>query len=367
MLQLFGADPRLRLPTCPSLTPCAFAVLLVIVHHWCGPADSPLGPIGVWIFFVLSGFLITRILLDSRSDSPGANRQAIVRFYIRRILRIFPLYYLVLLLAFVTSTTFRSHWSWYAAYLQNFWMIRATSDEQIFGPHLWSLAVEEQFYVVWPRIGAFCPPRCAAGDARVDSGPGCCLPVHRYRGGLDTIPGIRVHTMQLRYARPRGAARVCRQLSQRPGRAVAPPGLRCGSRHPCANALLHIPLLNFSTMALPTGCMTFWFIARVVGGVDGIAGRVLRFPPSVYLGRISYGIYVYHYFVPETLTVLLRRCHLELDGAPFLAICFIVTVVVASVSWFFFEKPVRSLKDRLYTRAPRSGPGRSPPAGPRRP
>jgi peptidoglycan/LPS O-acetylase OafA/YrhL len=79
---------------------------------------------------------------------------------------------------------------------------------------------------------------------------------------------------------------------------------------------------------------------------------VLRFPPSVYLGRISYGIYVYHSFVPETLTALLRRCRLELDGAPFLAICFIVTVVVASVSWFFFEKPVRSLKDRRYTRAP---------------
>jgi peptidoglycan/LPS O-acetylase OafA/YrhL len=330
----------------------AFAVLLVIVHHWCGPADSPLGPIGVWIFFVLSGFLITRILLDSRSDSPGANRQAIVRFYIRRILRIFPLYYLVLLLAFVTSTTFRSHWSWYVAYLQNFWMIRAASDEQIFGPHLWSLAVEEQFYVVWPLIALFAPR--VVLPVMLGSTLGLAVACRCIATAAGWTPFQVYAFTPCNFDMLGLGALLAYVVSYRSDQVVRLRRLACGAAVVilCANALLHIPLLNFSTMALPTGCITFWFIARVVGGVDGIAGRVLRFPPSVYLGRISYGIYVYHYFVPETLTALLRRCRLELDGAPFLAICFIVTVVVASVSWFFFEKPVRSLKDRRYTRAP---------------
>lgn len=330
----------------------AFAVLLVIVHHWCGPADSPLGPIGVWIFFVLSGFLITRILLDSRRDTPGANRQALARFYIRRILRIFPLYYFVLLLAFLTSATFRSSWPWYAAYLQNFWMIRATDDTQIFGGHFWSLAVEEQFYLVWPLIVLFAPRvvlpvvlgsalglavACRCITTAVGWEP---FQVYAFTPCNFDMLGLGALLAYIVTYRRADLVRF-RRLAFAAAVVIL-----------CTNALLRIPLLNLSTTALPTGCMTFWFIARVMGGVRGIAGRGLRFPPSVYLGQISYGIYVYHYFVPDTLIGLLRRCHLELDGAPFLATCFIATIVVASMSWSFLEKPVRSLKDRLYTRAP---------------
>ena len=113
--------------------------------------------IGVWIFFVLSGFLITRILFTSRHDAARDSRRALSNFYVRRFLRIFPLYYFVLLVAFATSAAFRNDWYWYAAYLQNFRMIFNNGQTYIFATHLWSLAVEEQFYVVWPLIALFAP------------------------------------------------------------------------------------------------------------------------------------------------------------------------------------------------------------------
>jgi peptidoglycan/LPS O-acetylase OafA/YrhL len=84
----------------------AFAVLLVVWHHWFGPRELGLGPMGVWIFFVISGFLITRILLNSKGATARGNRSALVRFYVRRFLRIFPLYYFVLLVALFTSAAF---------------------------------------------------------------------------------------------------------------------------------------------------------------------------------------------------------------------------------------------------------------------
>src|SRR5262249_27250718 len=118
----------------------AFAVLLVLWHHWCQPRHAP-GPLGVWIFFVLSGYLITRILLKSRRDTSAENKHALKNFYIRRFLRIFPLYYFVLILSFAASAAFRANWYWYATYLQNFMMIMGPKGSYIFGMHLWSLAV----------------------------------------------------------------------------------------------------------------------------------------------------------------------------------------------------------------------------------
>ena len=130
------------------------AILMVLVCHsamWLpiGPARSVLieGRIGVDLFFVLSGFLITGILLDTKG-----NRRALPKFYIRRGLRIWPLYFAFLVLAFgVMYKMVPPHLSpWaYILFVQNFFYVAGT------GPMLdptWSLAVEEQFYVVWPWI-----------------------------------------------------------------------------------------------------------------------------------------------------------------------------------------------------------------------
>lgn len=115
------------------------------------------GWIGVQLFFVLSGFLITGILLDGR----GSKRQ-LPNFYMRRILRIFPLYYIFLILVFVVIPTagLMPDWLesshdkqlWYWLYIINW--TQPFFDELAFG-HFWSLAIEEQFYIFWPLLVVF--------------------------------------------------------------------------------------------------------------------------------------------------------------------------------------------------------------------
>jgi peptidoglycan/LPS O-acetylase OafA/YrhL len=153
------------------------AILLVVLCHAALMSPTPAGIVGhtvhdallsgwmgVDVFFVLSGFLITGILVDARGDGerppPGYFRS----FYARRVLRIFPLYYL-----FVTSALLVAHangkpaehgtW-WYWIFLPNVLMARYGWLAATPGTgHLWSLAVEEQFYIVWPTLIAWLPRR----------------------------------------------------------------------------------------------------------------------------------------------------------------------------------------------------------------
>ena len=153
-----------RLPTLDGLR--AIAILLVVPHNlnlmvtFGGVAHlfvSALhrGWIGVQLFFVLSGFLITGILLDAR-DAPDYYRS----FFVRRVLRIFPLYYTTLLVLFVLlpalgllPSSFKrdamvelSHW----AYFSNWYGAFHPGEAAV--SHFWSLAVEEQFYLLWPFV-----------------------------------------------------------------------------------------------------------------------------------------------------------------------------------------------------------------------
>ena len=120
------------------------------------------GWVGVQLFFVLSGFLITRILLRTQASSNyyGA-------FFGRRVLRIFPLYYGSLLVAFVVFPVIgkvspalahdQDHQIWLWLYLSN-WTHLLNFESQVF-PHFWSLAIEEQFYFLWPLVVRYCSSR----------------------------------------------------------------------------------------------------------------------------------------------------------------------------------------------------------------
>jgi peptidoglycan/LPS O-acetylase OafA/YrhL len=162
--ETLGALVAGRMPALDGLR--GIAILLVLAHgfdviqttHGLGHAVDlalDLGWIGVQLFFVLSGFLITGILLDTRSQ-PGYY----MKFLVRRVLRIFPLYYATLFVAFFIAPHFvhasslpaghGDHQIWLWTYLENF---AAPFDrgEPVF-PHFWSLAVEEQFYIIWPLV-----------------------------------------------------------------------------------------------------------------------------------------------------------------------------------------------------------------------
>ena len=146
----------------------AIAVFLVIITHWL-PNFSlidilQLGQVGVNIFFVLSGFLITGILLKNRVQAEiNDNKSTFIKnFFVRRSLRISPIYYLTIFLIFIFAnpidTTIRHSSIYYLTYTTNFYFYDNNFWDGMTS-HLWSLAVEEQFYLLWPWIILFLPKK----------------------------------------------------------------------------------------------------------------------------------------------------------------------------------------------------------------
>jgi peptidoglycan/LPS O-acetylase OafA/YrhL len=169
---------HLRLPALDGIR--GLAVLGVMAEHyeirdwpWRAGFQSPvwhaiqLGGVGVDLFFVLSGFLITGILLDTRSRSDYFRT-----FMLRRALRIFPLYYAALVVIFVlVPLTLPAEFPgtpdavqlWYWSYLVNFLLAaKGWAAGAPLGAHFWSLAVEEQFYLFWPLLVWLCSRRILA-------------------------------------------------------------------------------------------------------------------------------------------------------------------------------------------------------------
>ncbi|HVZ97556.1 MAG TPA: acyltransferase [Chitinophagaceae bacterium] len=143
----------------------AIAVILVIISHWIA-ADrwintTPNGVIGVDIFFVLSGFLISWILFENRKKAERIHTSKstlLKNFYVRRTLRIFPIYYatIFLLLIFSKASASNIHGAflYFVTYTSNIYFFKIKVWDGVLS-HLWSLAVEEQFYLIWPWIILF--------------------------------------------------------------------------------------------------------------------------------------------------------------------------------------------------------------------
>ena len=153
------SSPTVNRPYYPVLDGLrGLAILLVVFYHNFGFINYLFfGWLGVDLFFVLSGYLITDILLREGTSGP-----ALRRFYIRRVLRIFPLYYLSLILALLVLPSFpalqkplqyyRENQFFLWTYLQNWLYIFKPVNNTTFLHHFWSLAVEEQFYIFWPLV-----------------------------------------------------------------------------------------------------------------------------------------------------------------------------------------------------------------------
>jgi peptidoglycan/LPS O-acetylase OafA/YrhL len=128
----------------------AFAVFFVMIHHYSGNRLGFAANFGVKLFFVLSGFLITSILLRKRraiQQCGRTRRSAVKQFYIRRFLRIFPLYYFVIAVAVLINLgPAREALGWMLSYTLNIYMGYHGAYLEYFA-HFWTLAVEEQYYL----------------------------------------------------------------------------------------------------------------------------------------------------------------------------------------------------------------------------
>jgi peptidoglycan/LPS O-acetylase OafA/YrhL len=333
------------------------AVAAVAWSHWERPYQFgiPFGA-GVHLFYVLSGFLITTILLQAR-EAP-VRSAALGVFYTRRALRIFPAFYLTLALAWWADVPpVRDTIWWHALYASNVQIV-ATGEWPGAISHFWSLAVEEQFYLVWPGLIVLAPRRALvpAVTAAVVSAPvfRAVMASFGYRetllgvltpGSLDSLgvgallalarrdPG----TLQGWFAGTRftslaaGATAVWVALIAREA----------------AGAALPLPAMAIkqTLQAMAFG----WLVAGATHGFRGRAARVLSARPVVYVGRISYGVYLAHGFAGAMLAAVGVTSAAIPEPWRFLTLSG-VTLATAAVSWHVFEGPINALKSRVESR-----------------
>ncbi len=339
----------------------ALAVAGVMVTHFFyerpGVRALRLGSYGVSLFFVLSGFLITGILLDAREHAARAEagRLHLLRqFYARRFLRIFPLYYFVLALtAAIGVTAFRDTWPWHVAYASNFYFAHRGSWLAPVTPY-WSLALEEQFYLAWPWVVLFVPPRrlFAVVLAGVIACPLARLAMY-LSGRVDpfAIGVLPTGSADLLFAGALLAVTARDPAPARMRRVVCIAGLWFGVP---TLALVRVTealgwpgqtargVLEVTALA---GVFT-WVVDRGARGFEGAIGRGLSWAPVAYVGRISYGLYVWHALLSYVSYGVFARVGLHLAPGSLVraALLTAVSLGVASLSWVVLERPLNELK-----------------------
>jgi peptidoglycan/LPS O-acetylase OafA/YrhL len=327
------------------------AVLLVLLHNTDVYPSLHLGLIagngwmGVDLFFVLSGFLITGILLDTKQSE-----RYFQNFYARRCLRIWPLYYSALLFMFVIVPLLRpseahaifgarsSPWWAYPLFLQNFLIPVPTSAAGLLGV-TWSLAVEEQFYLVWPLVVRFCT---GAQLRRIAVAVICLSPGLRFYLSLHQV-NIYSNTFCRLDGLMTGAllAVVIRSADFHPSKFVKRAWILFLVSVPLALGIeiFHARWIGFSAVAAAS--VSFVYLALF--STQKWLQRILTNRSLVYTGTISYGIYILEKVPVDIVKVF------HLDGHPFLSLTLTTgaTFILAAFSWRFLEKPFLKLKSNF--------------------
>lgn len=352
-----------RLPHIPQLDSFRFiAVAMVMISHWVPKYNTvPWGFLGVTFFFVLSGYLITANLLylkaaiDRREISIGAGFRI---FYSRRTLRIFPLYYFAILVVYLLGKQlFEGNVIWYITYVPNFLVLHQHRWPGMLS-HFWSLGVEEQFYLLWPLLIFFVRNQRVKylfiGTILVSVLFKVAIfhphgPFFTYN---DVLPISNFDAFGI------GALLAWLSLSRENKAALERIPFGLGSLVSAGLAFLFYWTGLSFLFGVGVSAVSFFLIRQAQTGFPGVAGKLLSHPIPRYLGRISYGLYVYHNFMPwiwrcingtETENLIgipgwksafLARPVVALTGQ------FILLVVIASLSWFLLEQPLLKLKDR---------------------
>ncbi len=341
-----------RLPQLDAVR--GLAVIWVLIHNTNNYPSLHLywisenGWMGVDLFFVLSGFLITKILLDTKqSESYFRN------FYTRRCLRIWPLYYSVLLFMFVIVPFLRpsethgifersSPWWAFPFFLHNFLVGNPPGATGPLGV-AWSLAVEEQFYLVWPLVVRFCTE---ARLRQVAIAVICFSPFLRlyashhqvliYSNTFCRLDGLMAGAL---------LALLLRMDGFLPSKFLTSAWVIFLSAAPIALLIgLHALWIVFSFTALASAAFVYLSLFSNQRWLQ----TLLRSRPLVYSGTISYGIYLLEKIPLDVAKIL------HLDVHPVLSLSFTTatTYALAILSWSLLERPFLRLK--RFFEAPRS-------------
>jgi peptidoglycan/LPS O-acetylase OafA/YrhL len=364
------------------------AVILVLLFHfsWTFPEATPLahalkrvlwvGWVGVDLFFVLSGYLITRGLV-AKSDQPAGTR--LRKFWARRVLRIFPLYYIVLIVGsgvcLLVSAPIPTLPYWF--YFQNY-ALAFDPDVLRWTAHFWSLAIEEQFYFLWPLLALRAPRRFLVPTT---------IALALFCIGTRAAMGIDMHLLE--HAGNHEQAEQIAKIAYRAtpthmdgllfGALLAIMGGDPASRlarawkrvRPAAFVVTIVVILGlfvvtrgfndydgrvivvgYATLALFFACAVS---IAVDGALTSFFSAVLTSRPLRACGRVSYGMYLLHWPLVAFSVPVLAGWQATASplggiglGLAVLAVGIGVTYVLAELSFRFVETPFLRLKERFH-------------------
>jgi peptidoglycan/LPS O-acetylase OafA/YrhL len=354
------------------------AISMVLLFHFVGgtvPTNAlervvvratQYGTYGVDLFFVLSGFLITGILYDSR-QKPGYFRN----FYMRRVLRIFPLYYMVLVAVFVVAplipafrgTTLdflrqRQAWAWLYCVNVHIGIHRDWGLPYIL--HFWSLSVEEHFYFVWPLVVWVLAPKprrllavslALAGGAMVArlAGSVAGLSETTYVLTPFRLDGLALGGFLAVLARQPGATETITRYVPRVAGGAAVLLVATFAWTKATRQALNVVLpLRASLLLVLLAMLLLW---ALIAPPQSRTSRFFCRRPLMFLGTYSYGLYVYHHFISyylgthrtEFVIATSLGSH-SVAVALQAAVGIALSVAIAWLSYELFERRFLSLK-----------------------
>lgn len=344
----------------------ALAVLAVIFFHAHTPF-SELGMLGVDLFFVLSGFLITSLMLDEHSRT---GRIDLLKFWARRFLRLAPAYWLYITgvtlavasgvgwtqerYGWTASDLVKSYWLYYCNYAP--WAIW---EHQIVTAHLWSLAVEEQFYLIWPLILTVA---LGVGLSRKSVAVAAWVLVVGMEVRNILVPPYMDLRLEMRGLAIVLGCAFALSMAAWPGLATILGRRRVGETAAAGVVIL----LIVATLTLRRGVLEMqmlWVgvvpvlsiglaivVAYLWNRSEGPMDAALSWRPLVRIGRISYGLYLYHFLVLHLTGIALSGLAISHPGLykPIRMVVYLVgSYLLAYLSYCFVEAGFLRLKSHL--------------------
>jgi peptidoglycan/LPS O-acetylase OafA/YrhL len=336
-----------------------FAVLGVMLCHFIHFENVyfsrlPFGQ-GVNLFFVISGFLITKILLIKKEhieQKETSLKEVIKSFFYRRSLRIFPIYYLLIL--FLLNINFQNTsevWSWLVTYTTNFYISNDQNPYIGSFNHLWSLAVEEPFYLIWPFIMLFSPKKYIEKVI--------ILVI------LSSLLFKAFYFVFLGYSTAINALTISCADSLGLGALIAYWSLY---------KEYIVSKINEFEQAIFLSCIVFGYFIIYPRDYDfmvvvfnnflysiiaffivtkasqmkfsGVTKLILENKMVIHIGKISYGIYLFHLFMPDFYNQMIEFFpeYLSAESNLKLPFLFVSSLFFAQCSWFLIEKPLMAFK-----------------------
>jgi peptidoglycan/LPS O-acetylase OafA/YrhL len=352
------------------------AILAVFLYHYGNGGNQSsnamvravskvfgLGWSGVDLFFVLSGFLITGILFDTQLD-PGYYK----KFYIRRILRIFPIYYVAAAAVFFVGLVVGVHWSgghlsflFYLGYpAAALWPSLVQVSPLIRITHLWSLSVEEQFYMIWPwlirlmggmrRILLVCLAMFVVALASRLAFVEWVNPVWAYVFLPCRMDDLAVGAAIAIAVRGGGAEKLRRWALPALVFSTASFVALCIIRHTVDHSDAAIAVWGYSLIAIAYGALLVMSLGRLSTMFSWSIFRVF--------GRYSYGLYLYHFpltvlLEPMRPWIIARTGSFAIGSVAYVVVCVTINLSLAALSFQLIESPIMHLKSHFsYERVP---------------